>query len=119
MENLTHSIELYNNYILYDNGTWFSKQSNKFLKPMLNSGGYERVALYTPLGRKFVFTHIKVIQYFGDCFGKFLPKNNGTLRELGLSIDHKDRNKSNNNKTNLEIVTHKENCRRRDEKQNN
>lgn len=108
-------ITVYNQYELYENGRWYSHHSQKFLKPMLNSSGYERVALYEHNKRKFVFTHIKVIEYFGDCNGKHLPANTGTLRELGVSIDHIDRNKHNNSRNNLEIVTHKENCRRRNE----
>lgn len=108
-------IILYNNYVLFENGDWYSIKNKKFLKPMKNSSGYERVALYIDHKRKFVFTHIKVIEYFGDCNHSFLPINAHTLREIGLSIDHRDKNKHNNSRQNLEIVTHQENCRRRNE----
>lgn len=101
------------NYILYEDGRWFSIDSGKFLKPMLNNKGYERVAIYDNHIRKYVFTHIKVVEYFGDCNGNKIPPNNGTLIELGLSIDHKDRNKHHNYKSNLELVTHQENCMRK------
>ena len=108
------SVVLYDNYILFENGKWFSIKHMKWLKPMLNSKGYERVDIFENGQRKRVFTHIKVIEYFGDCNGNFLPKNIGTLKELGLSIDHRNKNKHCNSRKNLEIVTHKENCRRRE-----
>jgi len=110
------SVVLYDNYILFDNGKWFSIRHLKYLTAMKNSSGYERVDLYDNQGRKHrVFTHIKVIEYFGDCNGNFLPKYAKTLRELKLSIDHRNRNKHCNGYKNLEIVEHKENCLRRSE----
>lgn len=104
---------LYNNYILYEDGRWFSLKNLKFLKPYKNSSGYERVDIFNNGIRECVFTHIKVVENFGDCKGNKIPMNNGTLRELGLSIDHRDRDKHNNARTNLELVTHQENCLRR------
>lgn len=109
------SVVLYDNYILFEDGRWFSIKNLKFLKPFKNSSGYERVDIFDNEGKRHcVFTHIKVIEHFGDCNGKFLPTNNGTLRELGLSIDHRDKDKHNNGRKNLEIVTHQENCVRRE-----
>lgn len=104
---------LYGNYVLYEDGRWFSLKSLKFLKPFKNSSGYERVDIRDNGTRQCVFTHIKVVENFGDCNGNKIPNNNGTLRELGLSIDHKDRDKHNNSRKNLELVTHQENCLRR------
>jgi len=109
------SVVLYDNYILFENGRWFSIKTLKFLKPFVNDNGYERVDLCVegqprPIR---VFTHIKLVEHFGDCNGNRIPQNNGTLRELGLSIDHRDRNKHHNNRQNLELVTHQENCRRK------
>lgn len=63
-------------------------------------------------GIKRIFAHIKVVEYFGDCNGNHIPPNNGTLIELGLSIDHKDMDKHNNARANLELVKHSENVRR-------
>lgn len=101
-----------NDYELFEDGRWFSHKTNKLIKPMLNSKGYERIAIWIKGKRKFVFTHIKVVEYFGDCKGNRIPPNNGTLVELGLSIDHRDANKHNNSKNNLELVTHSENMKR-------
>lgn len=58
------------------------------------------------------FTHIKVVEFFGDKNGNNLDDID-SLVEHGLSIDHIDRNKRNNAYTNLEIVTHQENCIRK------
>ena len=107
------SVVLYDNYILFEDGRWFSIKTLKFLKPDVNNYGYERMRLCVNGQEIKVFTHIKVVEYFGDCNGNRIPPNNGTLRELGLSIDHKDRNKHHNYKSNLELVTHQENCKRK------
>ena len=106
------SVLLNNDYELFENGNCFSHKSNKYLEPSINSSGYERLELWEKGKRIRIFTHIKVVEYFGDCNGNRIPQNNGTLVELGLSIDHLDRNKHNNARSNLELVSHKENCKR-------
>lgn len=110
------SVIINGSYELFENGRWFSHKSQKWLKPNINSSGYERADLRINGVRKMLFIHIKVVEFFGDCKGNKIPPNNGSLIELGLSIDHIDRNKHNNARTNLELVTHKENCYRRDHK---
>lgn len=60
---------------------------------------------------KKVFTHIKVVELFGDRNGNRIATE--TLREAGLSIDHLNRNKKDNRQANLELVTHQENCKRK------
>ncbi len=107
------SVVLYNNYILFDNGKWFSIKHLKWLNPYINSSGYERVDIFENGKRHCVFTHLKVIEHFGDCNGHKLPNGANSFRALGLSVDHKDRNKHNNARQNLEIVTHQENCLRK------
>ncbi len=93
-----------NNYLISSKGRWYSVRSGKILREQYNSSGYSRVRLY----KKLTFTHIKVVQIFGD------RKNNKLLDDQlfvhGLSIDHIDGDKRNNAVCNLEIVTHKENC---------
>ncbi len=107
------SVMMYDDYELFENGTCFSHKTKKWLKPDPNNHGYERIRFYKDGKQQRVFTHIKIVQYFGDCKGNHLPPDNVTLRELGLSIDHRDRDKHNNARANLELVTHKENCYRK------
>lgn len=94
-------------HTLYEDGTVWNE--TKQLAPYKNRTGYMRVKIQG----KNTFIHIKVVEHFGDCNGTRIPEGATTLRELGLSIDHKDRNKRNNSRENLELVTHKENCRRK------
>lgn len=102
------------NYLLSNLGRWFSVSARKLLKQRPNSDGYMRVYAYMD-GKKDIFTHIKVVEAFGDSKGKRMPYG-GSLVEHGLSIDHLDGNKLNNAQSNLEIVTHVENCARRDQR---
>lgn len=104
---------IYDNYVLYEDGRWFSLKTMKFLKPFKNSSGYERIDIFNKGVRERVFTHLKVVESFGDCNGNVLRMSGKTLRSYGLSVDHIDRNKHNNSRENLEIVTHRENCIRR------
>ncbi len=89
------SVVLYDNYVLFENGKWFSIKHLKWLKPFINSSGYERVDLYYGGKTQRVFTHLKVIEHFGDCNNFKLPNGCNSFRALGLSVDHKDRNKHN------------------------
>lgn len=102
------------NYLLSNLGRWFSISRGKLLKQRPNSNGYMRVYAIMD-GKKDIFTHIKVVEAFGDRKGKRVPYG-GSLVEHGLSIDHIDGNKLNNTQSNLEIVTHIENCARRDQR---
>ena len=108
-----NSVLINNDYELFENGTCFSHKTNKWLKPDINNKGYERLALSIHGKRLRLFTHIKIVEYFGDCKGNRLPPNSNTLFGFGLSIDHRDRNKHNNSRENLELVTHQENCYRK------
>lgn len=80
-----------------------------------NSSGYYRAYLRIRGKYKHIFTHIKVVELFGDRNGNKIPEGATSLRELGLSIDHVNRNKKVNTVDNLEIVTHSINCKRRSE----
>lgn len=106
-------IDYDDDYKLSNTGKWFSKKSNKEMKQSINSSGYYRVELHHHGERKQVFTHIKVVEFFGDRLGNRLPCDSSSkLRDYGISIDHVDRNKSHNSQDNLEIVSHSENLKR-------
>lgn len=101
------------NYLLSNFGRWYSVVRKKILKQNKNNWGYYRAYLQTGVVKKHVFTHIKVVELFGDKNGSTIPENASSLRELGLSIDHVNRSKRNNRFDNLELVTHQENCIRK------
>ena len=77
-------------YILYSDGTIFSKNTNKYLKPRLHRDGYLLVAIK----RKNYTVHRLVAQ-------KFIP-NPYNLP----CVNHKDGNRQNNNVNNLEWCDH-------------
>jgi len=95
-------------HLLSNLGRWYSLKHKKIMMQFPNNSGYYRVKI----GTKQIFTHIKVVEYFGDINGANLDQIT-SLFENGLSIDHINRNKKHNTIYNLEIVTHKVNCIRR------
>lgn len=106
-------IEAFDGYWISNKGRWFSVKRKKLLTQRPNSSGYYRADISVNGKRILPFTHIKVVELFGDCNGNFIPTNNGTLRELRLSIDHLNRDKRDNSQANLELVSHAVNCRRK------
>ncbi len=100
-------------YALSNEGRWYSVARGRIMKQNLNSSGYKRITILLNGKRKHILTHIKVVEIYGDCKGKRIPEGAESLRELGLSIDHLDANRKNPSSSNLEIVTHVENCIRR------
>lgn len=98
-------------YALSNYGRWYSYRFKRIMRQQKNSSGYYRVKLYIAGTPKQVFTHIKVVELFGDTKGEHLRGDR--LINLGLSIDHIDGNKKHNMVSNLEIVSHSENCIRR------
>lgn len=96
-------------YYLSNHGRFYSSKSKKILVQQLNRVGYPRYRI----GKKATLTHIKVVELFGDSLGNKIPHDVLSLREIGLSIDHIDGNKLNSDYRNLQIVTHTENCMRR------
>jgi|GEM_PF-1400040 len=95
-------------HLLSNHGRWYSEPWNRIMKQFKNSSGYYRVKI----GSKQIFTHIKVVEFFGDINGANLDHIT-SLFDNGLSIDHLNRNKKNNSMYNLELVTHQINCIRR------
>ena len=105
-------------YLVSNMGRWFSLKTLKIVRQNKNNCGYFRLNLQqSGEGRALYFTHIKVVEMFGDCKGNHIPPGAKSLFELRLSIDHIDGNKSNNKQSNLELVTHSENCLRKFHKQ--
>jgi len=97
-----------------ETGLIYSHKREMYLKMKPNIDGYGRTKLYFNGKRKWVFNHIKMVACYGDKFGNIFPPFVDSLRDLGLTIDHLNRNKMDARPDNLELVTHIENCRRRD-----
>lgn len=100
-------------YLISNKGRWYSPKHKKIMAENTNSSGYSRTTIWAKGQRKHIITHIKVVELFGDKNGNQIPEGATSLREIGLSIDHVNRNKQDNTVDNLEIVTHVENCMRR------
>ena len=95
-----------------ESGLVFSHKSNRFLQMLPNNKGYGRTDVWNNGRRKHIFNHIKVVEVHGDKFGNFIPKDVVSLRASHLSIDHIDSNKLNPCRINLELMLHRENCKR-------
>ncbi|OHE27432.1 MAG: hypothetical protein A2084_01625 [Tenericutes bacterium GWC2_39_45] len=100
-------------YLISNFGRWYSLKHRKIIKQFKNNSGYYRANLSYQGKTINVFTHIKVVELFGDKNGNRIPAGAVSLREHGLSIDHVSRKKRDNAIFNLELVTHQENCARK------
>lgn len=90
----------YSNYEIYEDGKIWSYKTKRFLKPGTNNLGYQVVNLYDNEGkRKMYLVHRVVFETFS---GSQIPK--------GYEINHIDEMKDNNARSNLELVSHKDNC---------
>ena len=91
------TIEDFDNYLIYPDGTVYSMISERFLKPCKDKKGYLFIRLYKENKK-----HIKKVhRLVGQAF---IPNP-----ENKPQIDHIDRNKSNNNVENLRWATNSEN----------
>ena len=84
-------LDNYSRYIIYSNGTVWSKIYNKFLSPATTQDGYLRVMLYDDNGNKKSFLVHRLVAL------AFIPNPNGYD-----CVNHKDENKQNNDISNLE-----------------
>jgi hypothetical protein len=97
-----NTLLLYPDYRFYENGTIVSYKNNipKQLNPALNSNGYQVVTIKNKYGRRdYKQVHVLIAL-------SFLPNT-----ENKPQVNHKDLNKTNNDISNLEWVTHQENIR--------
>ncbi len=107
----------FQNYLITNFGRVYSLKSKQWVKPLLNNYGYPRIDVNHYINkkrvyRKMVFIHIEVVKVFGDCLGQKFDKNQKNIDII--EIDHLDKNPLNSSFKNLEIVSKKENIRRRD-----
>ena len=94
-------IEGYSNYLIYPEGRVWSKKTKRFLKPGSDKRGYLHVALCKDGKPKTTKIHRLVAEHY-------IP-NDDNKRE----VDHIDRNKHNNDVTNLRWTTSSENQQNR------
>lgn len=87
------------NYIIYNDGRLFSIKSGKFIKPTTYTGGYLEFGLQVNGKRKPYKAHRLVAEYF-----VFNPNP-----EAYNEVNHKDKDKTNNNANNLEWCDRKYN----------
>ena len=90
-------LDKYPNYEIHEDGRIFSIKSNKFLVPINNGNGYFFVNLYNKGVQTCEYIHRLVAESFID--------NPNNLKY----VDHINRDKSDNNLTNLRWVTAQEN----------
>ena len=96
----------YYGYKVYEDGTILGLRGNK-LKPSKTNSGYYCVGISIPeLGLKRPFAVHQVVAF------AFLGLKPGQGRGMdSITVNHKDRDKSNNHVSNLELVTKRENIR--------
>lgn len=101
----------YENYLISNTGIILSSITGKIMSSYSNKKGYKRIELTNIEGvRKKYLVHRIVLSVFPDINGKILELDSDYN---DYSVDHLDKNRSNNNSNNLEIVTQAENLNRR------
>jgi hypothetical protein len=92
-------IENYPNYFVTKEGKVINAKTNKILKPVFNTGGYQQVTLHNRIKSKNIVIHRLIAK-------AFIPNP-----ENKPQVNHIDGNKSNNSVTNLEWCTCSENVK--------
>ncbi len=95
-------IQEYKNYTISEDGKVYNKKFKRYLKPYKNNKGYLIVSLYKDGKRKHISIHRLVALHFIEN-----PENKET-------VDHIDRNRTNNSVNNLRWATKAEQNRNRD-----
>lgn len=102
------NLKKFNDYLVNEDGKIFSKKTNKEIVSATNQTGYVLYCLLDNEGKKqTVYAHRAVYEAF---VGEIID---------GYEINHIDCNKKNNHYTNLNLLTHKENCNYNRDKSNN
>ena len=107
MIEVTASLRDYPGYVIYNTGKVYSEKTNKFLKPTKSKWGYSIVHLSLNNKGRSKYIHRLV----GECFIGPRPSD--------LDTDHIDRNKDNNNVTNLRYISKTRNNLNRNTLKNN
>ena len=90
----------FRNYEIFEDGRIWSYKSKKFLKPITMPNGYQTVNLVDNEGKKKMYYIHRVI--YESVTGAPIPK--------GYEINHISEAKDENMITNLQLISHKENC---------
>ena len=93
-------IKYNNNYKINNKGTIINK-NNIVCKPFINNSGYYCIGLWKNNIKTTYCVHKLVAEHFMNNY------------DDSLDIDHIDNNKLNNNINNLQLITHRENCKKR------
>lgn len=89
----------YSNYEVYEDGRIWSYNTNSFLKPKTNKGGYQTVRLADDNGKTKLYLLHRVVYETFSC--KPIPPL--------MQVNHIDERKDNNSISNLNLMTPKEN----------
>jgi hypothetical protein len=85
-------IEGFKNYLVYEDGKVYNQKYKNYLKHIINKQGYSTISLYVSKGKKKVLKiHRLVATYY--CINEKPEEYN--------QVDHIDRDKLNNHKSNL------------------
>ena len=90
----------YTKYEVYEDGKIWSYSHKKWLKPHTNKNGYQRVCLVDNKGKKKMYYLHRIV--YEAVTRRPIPK--------GYEINHISEVKTSNMITNLELLTHKQNC---------